>query len=111
MLIGFCSGKSTNDQFDDLLPLDEIEGSRVELLSKLITIMKKMKLTVHLFYGGEHPSETKHTQDIDQARRWVADARSGSWLASNVRPLVLVFLTKTPSILPWLYLGIRYKSI
>ena len=24
-------------------------------------------------------------------RRWVADARSGSWLASNVRPLVLVF--------------------
>jgi len=26
-------------------------------------------------------------------RRWVADARSGSWLASNVRPLTLVFLT------------------
>ena len=26
-------------------------------------------------------------------RRWVADARSGSWLASNVRPLVLIFLT------------------
>ena len=37
--------------------------------------------------------------DIERAeidgttRRWVADARSGSWLASNVRPLVLVFLT------------------
>lgn len=26
-------------------------------------------------------------------RRWVADARSGAWLASNVRPLILVFLT------------------
>jgi len=26
-------------------------------------------------------------------KRWVADARSGSWLASNVRPLTLVFLT------------------
>jgi hypothetical protein len=26
-------------------------------------------------------------------RRWVADAKSGSWLASNVRPLVLIFLT------------------
>src|SRR6056300_40533 len=26
-------------------------------------------------------------------RRWVADARSGNWLASNVRPLILVFLT------------------
>lgn len=25
-------------------------------------------------------------------RRWVADARSGSWLAANVRPLTLVFL-------------------
>lgn len=25
-------------------------------------------------------------------RRWVADARSGAWLASNVRPLVLIFL-------------------
>ena len=25
-------------------------------------------------------------------RRWVADARSGTWLASNVRPLVLIFL-------------------
>lgn len=25
-------------------------------------------------------------------KRWVADARSGSWLASNVRPLTLVFL-------------------
>mgnify|MGYP006908212974 FL=1 len=26
-------------------------------------------------------------------RRWVADARSGSWLAQNVRPLTLAFLT------------------
>ncbi len=26
-------------------------------------------------------------------RRWVADARSGSWLAANVRPITLVFLT------------------
>ena len=26
-------------------------------------------------------------------RRWVADARSGAWLAANVRPIVLIFLT------------------
>lgn len=26
-------------------------------------------------------------------KRWVADARSGAWLASNVRPLTLIFLT------------------
>jgi|TARA_B100001996_G_scaffold371452_1_gene346813 hypothetical protein len=25
-------------------------------------------------------------------KRWVADAKSGSWLASNVRPLTLIFL-------------------
>ena len=25
-------------------------------------------------------------------RRWVADARSGNWLAANVRPLTLIFL-------------------
>jgi len=37
--------------------------------------------------------------DIERAeidgttRRWVADARSGSWLPSNVRPLTLIFLT------------------
>ena len=26
-------------------------------------------------------------------RRWVADARSGAWLAANVRPFTLIFLT------------------
>ena len=26
-------------------------------------------------------------------RRWDADARSGSWLSSNVRPLTLIFIT------------------
>lgn len=42
-------------------------------------------------------------------RRWVADARSGSWLASNVRPLVLVFLTIS-YIVGW-YLGYPLDSI
>ena len=39
----------------------------------------------------------KLEQEIDEfdgiTKRWVADARSGSWLASNVRPLTLAFLT------------------
>tara|TARA_R100000734_G_C3319120_1_gene114318 strand:+ start:593 stop:1009 length:417 start_codon:yes stop_codon:yes gene_type:complete len=53
--------------------------------------------------------------DIERAeidgttRRWVADARSGSWLASNVRPLVLVFLTIS-YVLGW-YLGYPLDSI
>ncbi len=42
-------------------------------------------------------------------RRWVADARSGSWLASNVRPLTLVFLTVS-YVIGW-YLGYPLDSI
>ena len=42
-------------------------------------------------------------------RRWVADAGSGSWLASNVRPLTLVFLTVS-YVLGW-YLGYPLDSI
>ena len=42
-------------------------------------------------------------------RRWVADARSGSWLSSNVRPLTLVFLTVS-YVIGW-YLGYPLDSI
>jgi len=53
--------------------------------------------------------------DIERAeidgttRRWVADARSGSWLAQNVRPLTLVFLTVS-YVVGW-YLGYPLDSI
>lgn len=53
--------------------------------------------------GSDMPAEDKDIAlkklDLERAemdgitRRWVADARSGSWLASNVRPLTLAFLT------------------
>lgn len=42
-------------------------------------------------------------------RRWVADARSGTWLASNVRPLVLIFLTIS-YVVGW-YLGYPLDQI
>jgi len=42
-------------------------------------------------------------------RRWVADARSGSWLSSNVRTLTLVFLTVS-YVIGW-YLGYPLDSI
>jgi len=42
-------------------------------------------------------------------KRWVADARSGNWLASNVRPLVLVFLTIS-YIVGW-YMGYPLDSV
>ena len=53
--------------------------------------------------GSDMPAEDKDIalkkleQEIHEfdgiTKRWVADSRSGSWLASNVRPLTLVFLT------------------
>ena len=42
-------------------------------------------------------------------KRWVADARSGNFLAANVRPLVLVFLTIS-YVIGW-YLGYPLESI
>ena len=42
-------------------------------------------------------------------KRWVADARSGLWLASNVRPLTLVFLTVS-YVVGW-YLGYPLENI
>jgi hypothetical protein len=53
--------------------------------------------------GSNMPQEDKEValeklrlerSEIDgTTRRWVADARSGNWLAANVRPLILIFLT------------------
>ena len=59
---------------------------------------------VKTLIGGSDMSEADKTialkkldQEINEfdgiTRRWVADARSGSWLSSNVRPLTLAFLT------------------
>jgi hypothetical protein len=42
-------------------------------------------------------------------KRWVADARSGSFLAANVRPLVLIFLTIS-YVVGW-YLGYPLDDI
>ena len=53
--------------------------------------------------GSDMPQEDKEValeklrlerSEIDvTTRRWVADASSGNWLAANVRPLILIFLT------------------
>lgn len=55
-----------------------IGGSEMSDGDKEIAL-KKLEQEIHEFDGI--------------TRRWVADARSGSWLAQNVRPLTLVFLT------------------
>ena len=75
---------------------------------------------IQAIIGGSEMSDEDKTialkkLDIERAeidgttRRWVADARSGSLLASNVRPLTLVFLTVS-YVVGW-YLGYPLDSI
>ena len=55
-----------------------ITGSEMSDADKEIAL-KKLDQEIHEFDGI--------------TRRWVADARSSSWLSQNVRPLTLAFLT------------------
>lgn len=55
-----------------------IGGSEMSDADKQIAL-KKLEQEIHEFDGI--------------TKRWVADSRSQSWLAQNVRPLTLVFLT------------------
>lgn len=64
-----------------------ISGSEMSAADKEIAL-KKLEQEIHEFDGI--------------TRRWVADARSGSWLASNVRPLTLAFLT-VAFVIGWAY--------
>ena len=59
---------------------------------------------IQAIIGGSQMSDEDKTialkkLDIERAeidgvtRRWVADSRSGSWLATNVRPLTLIIFT------------------
>jgi len=64
-----------------------IGGSEMSDADKEIAL-KKLEQEIHEFDGI--------------TRRWVADARSGSWLSSNVRPLTLAFLT-VAFVIGWAY--------
>lgn len=64
-----------------------IGGSGMSDADKQIAL-KKLEQEIHEFDGI--------------TKRWVADARSGSWLASNVRPLTLAFLT-VAFVIGWAY--------
>ena len=64
-----------------------ISGSEMSAADKEIAL-KKLEQEIHEFDGI--------------TRRWVADARSGSWLSSNVRPLTLAFLT-VAFVIGWAY--------
>jgi len=75
---------------------------------------------VRALIGGSDMSEgdkeialKKLDQEIHEfdgiTKRWVADARSGSWLAQNVRPLTLIVLTSA-FIIGW-YMQIEELSV
>ena len=71
-----------------------ISGSEMSDADKQIAL-KKLDQEIHEFDGI--------------TKRWVADAQSGSWLASNVRPLTLITLTAA-FILGW-YMQIDELSV
>ena len=71
-----------------------ISGSEMSDSDKEIAL-KELEKEIHEFDGI--------------TKRWVADARSGSWLAQNVRPLTLVGLTSA-FILGW-YMQIDELSV
>ena len=64
-----------------------ISGSEMSDADKEIAL-KKLDQEIHEFDGI--------------TRRWVADSRSNSWLAQNVRPLTLAFLT-VAFVIGWAY--------
>lgn len=71
-----------------------IGGSDMSEADKQIAL-KKLDQEIHEFDGI--------------TKRWVADARSGSWLAQNVRPLTLIVLTSA-FIIGW-YMQIEELSV
>jgi len=48
-----------------------------KLNKTIIMRPKRKKFKVHLYYRGEINAQTKFTDEIDEARRWVADAEHG----------------------------------
>ncbi len=75
---------------------------------------------IQAIIGGSDMSETDKEIALEKlkieraeidgtTRRWVADARSGNWLAANVRPLVLIFLVVS-YIIGW-YMGYSLDQI
>lgn len=87
------------------------------LLSKIPSVVSSIAddspvgSVVRAIIGGSELSDTdkqialkKLEQEIHEfdgiTKRWVADSRSQSWLAQNVRPLTLVFLT-TSFVIGW----------
>lgn len=95
------------------------------LLEKIPTIVGKIAgdtpvgSVIQAIIGGSEMSEADKQVALEKlkleraeidgtTRRWIADSRSG-WLAKNVRPLTLVFLTVS-YVVGW-YLGYSLDSI
>ena len=57
MFIGFCSGNSTSGPFENIVPFDEVEGSRVELFSKLVSIIDSLKKLAQKCSKKHQPSD------------------------------------------------------
>ena len=59
LMLGFCSGKETLDGFDDLFAVDEIEGNKLDLFSKLADLVNSLKDMQVSFSRPQKPATWK----------------------------------------------------
>jgi exodeoxyribonuclease V gamma subunit len=59
LMLGFCSGKETLDGFDDLFAVDEIEGNKLDLFSKLADLVNSLKDMQVSFSRPQKPAAWK----------------------------------------------------
>ena len=59
LMLGFCSGKETLDGFDDLFAVDEIEGNKLDLFSKLADFVNSLKDMQVSFSRPQKPAAWK----------------------------------------------------
>ena len=59
LMLGFCSGKETLVGFDDLFAVDEIEGNKLDLFSKLADLVNSLKDMQASFSRPQKPTNWK----------------------------------------------------
>ena len=93
------AGKRSNSQNPITAALDSIVSAANNSGGEFVAYKHEGTHSVGADVGFCFGSYKQRKLEVERAeidgttKRWVADARSGSWLAANVRHLTLVFLT------------------
>ena len=90
MFIGFCSGNSTSGPFENIVPFDEVEGSRVELFSKLVSIIDSLKKLAQKCSKRHQPSEWQNLIEDFLIKEFFVDDENNH---KDLTELILSILT------------------